>query len=135
MNTKSKHEEMKNEHPTLEEVKQKSFDIFTSKGKQGLMEYIGDDLDFDLFNLLDGYDTEEKTDILIELFDKQKPKQYQIGIDTFKRAEENMSLEERMACVKWNIDKYTWRDKGQDIEDLRKIIAYAEWGIKQLENN
>ena len=66
---------------------------------------------------------------------KEKPKQYSKGIDTFSRAEQNMSLSERMACVKWNIDKYNWRDKGQDIEDLKKIIAYAEYGIKQLTKN
>jgi len=63
----------------------------------------------------------------------EKPEQYQIGIDTFARAEANMNFEEIMACCRFNIDKYTWRKKGQDIEDFKKIIAYAEFGIKQLE--
>ena len=62
----------------------------------------------------------------------EKPKQYQIGIDTFERCESNMTKEEILACVKFGIDKYTWRNKGQDLEDLEKIIAYANWGIKQL---
>ena len=61
-----------------------------------------------------------------------KPIQYQIGIDTFERAEANMIKEEILACVRFNIDKYNWREKGQDKEDLEKIIAYANWGLKQL---
>ena len=35
-----------------------------------------------------------------------KPKQYQIGIDTFQRAEANMTKEEILAWVRFNIDKY-----------------------------
>jgi len=63
---------------------------------------------------------------------KAKPKQYEIGIDTFCRAEANMTLEEKMACIRFNIDKYNWRKKDQAKQDLNKIIAYAEWGLKQL---
>ena len=61
-----------------------------------------------------------------------KPTQYQIGIDTFERAEANMTKEELLACVRFNIDKYTWRKKGQDEDDFRKIIDYANFAIKQL---
>ena len=61
-----------------------------------------------------------------------KPKQYQIGIDTFQRAEANMTKDEILACVRFNIDKYVWRKKGQDKEDFKKIIDYANWGLKQL---
>jgi len=61
-----------------------------------------------------------------------KPKQYEIGIDTFDRAESNMTLEEKMACIRFNIDKYNWRKKDQAKQDLNKIIAYAEWGLKQM---
>ena len=61
-----------------------------------------------------------------------KPIQYQIGIDTFQRAEANMTKEEILACVRFNIDKYNWRKKGQDKEDFKKIIDYANWGLKQL---
>lgn len=63
----------------------------------------------------------------------EKPTQYQIGIDTFERAEANMTKEEIIACCKFNIDKYNWRKKGQDIEDFKKIIDYANFAIKQLE--
>lgn len=61
-----------------------------------------------------------------------KPKQYQIGIDTFQRAEANMTKDEILACVRFNIDKYNWRKKGQDKEDFEKIIKYAEWALKQM---
>ena len=61
-----------------------------------------------------------------------KPKQYQIGIDTFKRAEANMTKEEILAFCKCSIDKYVWRKKGQDLQDYEKIISYAEFAIKQL---
>lgn len=63
---------------------------------------------------------------------KDKPIQYQIGIDTFQRAEANMTKEEILACVRFNIDKYNWRKKGQDKEDFKKIIDYANWGLKQM---
>jgi hypothetical protein len=61
-----------------------------------------------------------------------KPKQYKIGIDTFERAEANLSKEEILAICKFNIDKYNWRKKDQDKEDFQKIIDYALWGLKNL---
>jgi hypothetical protein len=61
-----------------------------------------------------------------------KPKQYEIGIDTFARAEANLTKEEILAICKFNIDKYTWRQKGQDKEDFKKIIDYANWALKNL---
>lgn len=61
-----------------------------------------------------------------------KPEQYQIGIDTFERAEANLSKEEILAICKFNIDKYNWRQKDQDKEDFQKIIDYANWAIKNL---
>gem|GEM_PF-6277415 len=61
-----------------------------------------------------------------------KPHQYNIGIDTFERSEANMTKEELLACVRFNIDKYNWRKKGQDEDDFRKIIDYANFAIKQL---
>lgn len=63
---------------------------------------------------------------------ENKPKQYQIGIDTFERAEANLSKEEILAICKFNIDKYCWRQKDQDKEDFQKIIKYAEWALKNL---
>ena len=62
----------------------------------------------------------------------QKPIQYQIGIDTFQRAKANLTKDEVMACIKFNIDKYNWRKKGQDIEDFKKIIDYAKFAIEVL---
>jgi len=62
-----------------------------------------------------------------------KPKQYDVGIDTFDRMFENMDKKELMACVRFNIDKYNIRDKGQDKKDLQKIIDYANYGLKILE--
>jgi hypothetical protein len=62
----------------------------------------------------------------------KKPKQYQIGIDTFERAEANLSKEEILAICKFNIDKYNWRKKDQDKEDFQKIIDYANWALKNL---
>ena len=70
----------------------------------------------------------------IDLFEnnEEKPSQYNIGIDTFKRCEANMTKEEILACCKFNIDKYNWRKKGQDKEDFEKIINYAKWALEQL---
>ena len=62
----------------------------------------------------------------------EQPKHYANGIDTFQRMEANCTKEECLAFVKGNIDKYNWRTKGQDKEDFEKIIAYAQWAIKQL---
>ena len=62
----------------------------------------------------------------------ERPKQYNIGIDTFKRCESNMTREEILVCCKFNIDKYNWRTKGQDKEDLEKIINYAKWALEQF---
>ena len=62
----------------------------------------------------------------------KKPKQYQIGIDTFERAEANLSKDQILAICKFNIDKYCWRQKQQDKEDFQKIIDYAEWALKNL---
>ena len=73
--------------------------------------------------------------VLKDYDQNSKPAQYQIGIDTFARAEANMTKDEILACCRFNIDKYTWRKKDQDLEDFKKIIAYAEFGIKQLEKN
>lgn len=61
-----------------------------------------------------------------------KPKQYQIGIDTFQRMEANCTQEEIIAFCKGNIDKYNWRKKDQDKEDFLKIIDYCNFAIKQL---
>lgn len=73
--------------------------------------------------------------ILKDYDQNSKPSQYQIGIDTFTRAEANMTKSEILACCRFNIDKYTWRKKCQDLQDFKKIIDYANFAIKQLEKN
>ena len=73
-----------------------------------------------------------------KMYDSQpskKPSQYQIGIDTFERSEANMTKEEILACCRFNIDKYNWRKKDQDMSDFKKIIDYANFAIKQIEKN
>ena len=74
-----------------------------------------------------------KVDEYRHVFGFEKPKQYQIGIDTFERMEANCTQEEILAFCKGNIDKYNWRKKGLDLEDYKKIIDYANFAIKQLE--
>ena len=63
-----------------------------------------------------------------------KPEHYKIGIDTFSRMRANATFEEAMGMCKANIDKYTWRKKGQDIEDFKKIKDYCDEAIWWLEN-
>ena len=65
----------------------------------------------------------------------RKPIQYQIGIDTFQRAKANLTKDELIACIKFNIDKYNWRKKGQDTEDFKKIIDYANFAIEVLKGD
>lgn len=62
--------------------------------------------------------------------DGTKPDHYSDN-DPFKIMEDNCTFEEIMGAVKLNIIKYALRTKGQDKEDLEKIIAYANWGLKQ----
>lgn len=64
-----------------------------------------------------------------------KPTHYSKGIDTFARMEANCTKEECLAFIKGNIDKYNWRDKGQDLEDFDKIISYAKWAKSILNKN
>ena len=67
-----------------------------------------------------------------KIVENQKPKQYQIGIDTLDRAEANMTYEGRMASATFLIDKYNWRKKDETESDLIKIIDYANWALKQF---
>jgi|GEM_PF-3125122 len=66
--------------------------------------------------------------------EKDKPKQYKIGIDTFERMRANASLEEAMGFIRWNIDKYNTRKKDQDISDYGKIKDYCDEAIWWLKN-
>ena len=83
-------------------------------------------------NEIDDKEGEGIVDIFKAAGINPKPVQYDIGIDTFERAEANMTKEELLACVRFNIDKYTWRKKGQDEDDFKKIIDYCNYALKQL---
>lgn len=63
-----------------------------------------------------------------------KPKQYQIGIDTFDRLKANATREEAIGFCKYNIDKYAHRNKGCDKEDISKIKDYCDLWLWVLEN-
>ena len=129
-----------------EDVRKKALEyIKNSKGYSQLTNHLIDAFDWNKTN--EGYDywldwdskfnyTETMTNPYVKNnYDSNgvtKPEQYQIGIDTFERAEANLSKEEILAICKFNIDKYCWRQKQQDKEDFQKIIKYAEWALKNL---
>lgn len=94
-----------------------------------------EEIDPELFIRTNGSCIENKDECEIDnpIGINQKPIQYQIGIDTFQRAKANLTKDELIACIKFNIDKYNWRKKGQDIEDFKKIIDYANFAIEILE--
>jgi hypothetical protein len=66
--------------------------------------------------------------------DDGKPEQYQIGIDTFERMRANATFEEAMGFIKYSIDKYNTRKKGQDLSDYQKIKDYCDQAIWWIEN-
>ena len=66
--------------------------------------------------------------------EESKPPQYAVGIDTFSRMKTNATFNEAVGMCKANIDKYTWRTKGQDRKDVEKIIAYAQEWLWWLDN-
>lgn len=62
-----------------------------------------------------------------------KPIQYDNGIDTFERMRANATFEEIIGACKLNIDKYIWRKKGCDREDLVKAKDYIDLWISILD--
>jgi len=54
------------------------------------------------------------------------------GIDTITRCKANMTLEQQKAICIFNIDKYTWREKGQNLSDIKKIRDYLNW-LEEIE--
>jgi hypothetical protein len=77
---------------------------------------------------------EEYTQLASEL-KNPKPKQYTRGIDTFQRAEKNMSIEGIMAATVITVDAYIWRDKGSDYEDFVKARDWLDWCIKCMKED
>ena len=98
------------------------------------LEEENEEIDPELFIRTNGSCIENKDECEIDnpIGINQKPIQYQIRIDTFQRAKANLTKDELIACIKFNIDKYNWRKKGQDIEDFKKIIDYANFAIEVL---
>ncbi len=56
-----------------------------------------------------------------------KDKHYKtLGTDVFKLLKDNASAEEAIGFLKYNIIKYAMREKGNNLEDTRKIRVYQE---------
>lgn len=53
-------------------------------------------------------------------------------IDTVARCKANMTLEQQKAICIFNIDKYTHREKGQNLSDIQKVRFYLDW-LEQIE--
>ena len=108
--------------------------IYGTKIKESFISLSLEEIDPELFIRTNGSCIENKDECEIDnpIGINQKPIQYQIGIDTFQRAKANLTKDELIACIKFNIDKYNWRKKGQDIEDFKKIIDYANFAIEVL---
>lgn len=48
-------------------------------------------------------------------------------IDTIARCKANMALEQQKAICIFQIDRYTHREKGQNLSDIQKIRDYLDW--------
>jgi hypothetical protein len=103
--------------------------IRLADGKNVTEEFLDENNNTESVNLL----SEDKTNKVLEVGKMQKPEQYQIGIDTFERMKANCTNEEIIGACKLNIDKYIWRKKGSDIEDLKKAKDYIDLWIGLLE--
>ena len=58
-------------------------------------------------------------------------------IDTITRCKANMTLQEQKAICIFQIDRYTHREKGQNLSDIKKTRDYLDWLEeieKELEN-
>lgn len=48
-------------------------------------------------------------------------------IDTVARCKANMTLEQQKAICIFSIDKYSHREKGQNLSDIQKVRYYLDW--------
>ena len=48
-------------------------------------------------------------------------------IDTIARCKANMTLDQQKAICIFQIDRYTHREKGQNLSDIKKIRDYLDW--------
>lgn len=58
-----------------------------------------------------------------------------LRIEPIEIMREDFSREEYVGFLKGNILKYLLRNKGDDIEDARKIVQYAQWLVSVLEED
>ena len=59
-----------------------------------------------------------------------------MAIQPMEFCEANMTLAEYEGAMKWNIQKYCWRDKENKLEDLRKIKHYCDlWSDKLIHSD
>lgn len=54
-------------------------------------------------------------------------------IDTIARCKANMTLEQQKAICIFQIDRYTHREKGQNLSDIKKTRDYLDW-LEEIEN-
>lgn len=87
---------------------------------------------YELTNAKELFEPQYEVTMIAEAPKEDKPIQYQIGIDAIGIAEKNMTIDECLAIARFNITKYSYRKKNQDLEDFKKVIAYANWAIKLL---
>lgn len=59
----------------------------------------------------------------------------EMGIQPKDFCDANMTTEEYLAALRWNVQKYTWRKKDSTVEDFKKAIHYLEMGIERLEKD
>ena len=50
-----------------------------------------------------------------------------LGVEVYDICRLNMSRDEFIGAMKWSIEKYVWRDKGDSVKDAQKIQVYARW--------
>ncbi len=48
-------------------------------------------------------------------------------IDTVARSKANDTADEQKAIIRFQVDKYINRKKGQDMDDINKIRFYLDW--------
>ncbi len=53
-------------------------------------------------------------------------------IDTIARCKANMTVEQQKAICIFQIDRYTHREKGQNLSDIKKIRDYLDW-LEEIE--
>ncbi len=64
-----------------------------------------------------------------------QPHYNRLAIEPKDVCKANMSVVAYRGAMKWNIEKYLWRNKGSNIEDTKKLIVYAKWLLESYEGD